>query len=106
LLHLSAKETWKRNIFPKKSEETVFTKKSLKRNHCQFSFKKMEEKNLRKTIWRGSIYEEIFEEKSLPFFLKKLSTKETWKRQIFEKQSEATVFTKKSLKRNHYHVFF
>ena len=47
----------------------------------------MEEKNLRKTIWRESIYEEIFEEKSLPFFLEKKNGKKH-----LRKQSEATVF--------------
>ena len=104
----------RRNLWREKSSKknpTVFTKKSLKRNHYQFSFEKkwkkknrrkiiwresiyeeiFEEKNLQKKIWRDSISEEIFEEKSLPIFLWK---KESWKEKIVEKQSEEKVFTK------------
>ena len=115
----STKETWKRKTFQKKSEETVFTKKSLKRNHYQFSFKKkwkkkifekqseekvFTKKSLKRKIFQkksDSIHEEIFEEKSLPIFLwKKMKEKKSSKNNLKRKYLRRNLWREKSSKKN------
>ena len=101
----------RRNLWREKSSKknpTVFTKKSLKRNHYQFSFEKNEEKNRRKIIWRESIYEEIFEEKNLPNKIRQYSRRNLWReittnfplKKMEEKKSSKNNLKRKYLRRN------
>ena len=78
------------------------------------------EKNIFEKQSEESIYEEIIEEKSLPFFFEKIINQINLEEEVFTKKSlpkkledknlpkknEETVFTKKSLKRNHYQFSF
>ena len=68
---------------PKKLGRETSSQKNLKRQYLRRNLwreitanfpleKKWKKKIFEKTIWRGSIYEEIFEEKSLPFFFEKI----------------------------------
>ena len=78
----------------------------------------MDEKNLRKTIWRESIYEEIFEEKNLPkksdsiheeifeekslpiFLWKKMEEKKSSKNNLKRKYLRRNLWREKSSKKN------
>ena len=54
-------------------------------------------------MWRESIYQEIFEEKSLPKDLwKNHQPNKLGEKNLPKQKSEEKVFTKKSLKKKHY----